>query len=341
MIKDMIKAMALVLLLMFAAPCISFAQSGKDDAGNTVEAEAYREDVERNMQLKERLMVLKSANDRLAKEVKRAQAEYNALVKDSVGIEKYLGGLRQRQAKSGLSELLVSEKQLAADNESMRHKIDTLRKEIAELDVKLSALGAQQARLETVKTEVGMRLINDNRPYLEQPFSKMTLNRLEEMRAECAKYTVDGQVTKFVAFIDSTIKSKTAYDKAVETLSNRFDKLRVQNSIAELRSIGGLDAERQKEVDSALRSLSVYEEGVITLREFVTKFVKERERGMSAVQDCKDAVSYILSHDGMEGRISAKIVPVKYLNRQYSEYRKAIMKNFKTPTAIEREILGE
>lgn len=341
MIKDSVKILALALTLAFAATSRSFAQSARDGAGNTVEAEAYRADVERNMQLKDRLAALKAANDSLAKALKRAKADCNALARDSAGLQKAIVGLRQNQAKSGLPELLAAEKRLAAGNESARRRIDTLRADIAGLDAQLSALGTQEARLESVKSEVGARLIADNRPYLAQPFSKMTLRRLGEMRTECAKYAVDGQVCKFVALIDGTIRSKTAYDEARETLASRFDRLRVQRSMAALKDIGALGAEQQKEVDSALRSLSVYEEGFGTLREFAAKFAKERGRGMSAVQDSKDAVAYILSHDGMELRIADKVARVEYLNRLYGEYRKAIMKNFKTPTAIEREILGE
>lgn len=90
-----------------------------------------------------------------------------------------------------------------------------------------------------------------------------------------------------------------------------------------------------------MNNLSVFEEGTNVLREFAQKFKKERERGMSAVQDCKDALSFILDNDNMVQRIKDKVRPVSYLNKMYNEYRKSIMKNFKTPTIIENEILGE
>ena len=192
-----------------------------------------------------------------------------------------------------------------------------------------------------MKTEVGEKIIGDNRSYLDLSFSKMTLSRLNEIRSKCMKYTVDEQVNKFVALIDRTIKNKMVYDEAVDVLANRFDKNRVLHCVSLLKKLEGQSEIQKKETISTLNSLSVFEEGTNVLREFAQKFKKERERGMSAVQDCKDALNFILDNDNMAQRIKSKVRPVSYLNKMYNEYRKSIMKNFKTPTTIENEILGE
>lgn len=337
--KSIFKTSLLALALILIVPCNSKAQSKEND--NNAVVNAYRQDVELNIQLKDKLDALKETNNRLRKELKQAQNENKALAKDSLELQRMLNGLKLKKDKSGLSELVLSERQLSESNDSICQQIEIVKKQIAELDSQLAILGAQEARLEAVKTEVGEKIIGDNRSYLDLSFSKMTLSRLNEIRSGCMKYTVDEKVNKFVALIDRTIKNKMVYDEAVDVLGNRFDKNRVLQSVSSLKKLEGQSKTQKTETILTLSSLSVFEEGVNVLREFAKKFKKERERGMSAVQDCKDALSFILDNDNMAQRIEDKVRPVSYLNKMYNEYRKSIMKNFKTPTTIECEILGE
>lgn len=339
--KSIFKTSLLALALILLVPCNSKAQSDNKEIDNSVVVNAYRQDVELNIQLKDKLDALKETNNRLRKELKQAQNENKALVKDSLELQRMLNGLKLKKDKSGLSELALSERQLSESNDSVCQQIEIVKKQIAELDSQLSILGVQEARLEAVKTEVGEKIIGDNHSYLDLSFSKMTLSRLNEIRSECMKYTVDEKVNKFVALIDRTIKNKMVYDEAVDVLANRFDKNRVLHCVSLLKKLEGQSEIQKKETISTLNSLSVFEEGTNVLREFAQKFKKERERGMSAVQDCKDALSFILDNDNMVQRIKDKVRPVSYLNKMYNEYRKSIMKNFKTPTTIENEILGE
>lgn len=339
--KSIFKTSLLALALILIVPCNSKAQSENKEIANSAVVNAYRQDVELNIQLKDKLDALKETNNRLRKELKQAQNENKALIKDSLELQSMLNRLKLEKDKSGVSELTLSEGQLSKSNDSICQQIDILKKQIAELDSQLSILGTQQARLEAVKMEVGEKIIGDNRSYLDQSYSKMTLSRLNEIRSECMKYTVDEHVNKFVALIDRMIKNKTVYDEAVDVLANRFDKNRVLHSISSLKKLEGQNEPQKIETRATLNSLFVYEEGMNTLREFAKKFKKERERGMSAVQDCKDALCFILDNDNMAQRIEEKVRPVSYLYKIYDEYRKSIMKNFKTPTAIESEILGE
>ena len=339
--KSIFKTSLVALALILIVPCNSKAQSDNKEIDNSAAADAYRQDVELNIQLKDKLDALKETNNRLRKELKQALNENKALVKDSLELQNMINGLKLEKEKSGLSELALSERQLSENNNSICQQIEIVKKQIAELDSQLSILGAQETRLEAVKKEVGEKIIGDNRSYLDQSYSKMTLSRLNEIRSECMKYTVDEQVNKFIALIDHTIKNKTGYDDAVDVLAHRFDKNCVLHCISSLKKLEGQSETQKMETISTLNSLAVFEEGTNVLREFANKFKKERERGMSAVQDCKDAISFILDNDNMAQRIEDKVRPVSYLKKMYDEYRKSIMKNFKTSTAIESEILGE
>lgn len=339
--KSIFKTSLLAWALILIVPCNSKAQSDNKEIDNSAAVNAYRQDVELNIQLKDKLDALKETNNRLRKELKQAQNENKTLTKDSLELQRMLNGLKQKKDKSGLSELALSERQLLRSNDSICQQIEIVKKQIAELDSQLSTLGAQETRLEAVKKEVGEKIIGDNRSYLDQSYSKMTLSRLNEIRSECMKYTVDEQVNKFIALIDRTIKNKTGYDDAVDVLAHRFDKNCVLHCISSLKKLEGQSEIQKMETISTLNSLAVFEEGTNVLREFANKFKKERERGMSAVQDCKDAISFILDNDNMAQRIEDKVRPVSYLKKMYDEYRKSIMKNFKTPTSIESEILGE
>lgn len=339
--KSIFKTSLVALALILIVPCNSKTQSDNKEIDNSAAADAYRQDVELNIQLKDKLDALKETNNRLRKELKQALNENKALVKDSLELQNMINGLKLEKEKSGLSELALSERQLSENNNSICQQIEIVKKQIAELDSQLSILGAQETRLEAVKKEVGEKIIGDNRSYLDQSYSKMTLSRLNEIRSECMKYTVDEQVNKFIALIDRTIKNKTGYDDAVDVLAHRFDKNCVLHCISSLKKLEGQSETQKMETISTLNSLAVFEEGTNVLREFANKFKKERERGMSAVQDCKDAISFILDNDNMAQRIEDKVRPVSYLKKMYDEYRKSIMKNFKTSTAIESEILGE
>lgn len=339
--KSIFKTSLLALALILLVPCNSKAQTDNKEIDNSAVVNAYRKDVELNIQLKNKLDALKEINNRLRKELKQAQNENKALVKDSLELQSMLNVLKLKKDKSGVSVLALCERQLLESNDSVCQQIEIVKKQIAELDSQLAILGAQGARLEAVKTEVGEKIIGDNHSYLDLSFSKMTLSRLNEIRSECMKYMVDEKVNKFVALIDCTIKNKMVYDEAVDVLANRFDKKRVLQSVSSLKKLKGQCETQKMETISMLNSLSVFEEGTNVLREFAKKFKKERERGMSAVQDCKDALSFILDSDNMVQRIKDKVRPVFYLNKMYNEYCKSIMKNFKTPTTIENEILGE
>lgn len=86
---------------------------------------------------------------------------------------------------------------------------------------------------------------------------------------------------------------------------------------------------------------AIHQRGVEALREFARKFARERNRGLTTVADCRDAVDLILETDNLKARIDTEVMGVAFLKAQYEAYRKAILKNFKTVTSAESEILGE
>mgnify|MGYP003471970714 FL=1 len=164
--KSIFKTSLLVLALILIVPCNSKAQSDNKEIDKNAVVNAYRQDVELNIQLKDKLDALKETNNRLRKELKQAQNENKALVKDSLELLLMLNGLKLKNDKSGLSELALSERQLSESNDSVCQQIEIVKKQIAELDSQLAILGVQEARLEAVKTEVGEKIIGDNRSYL-------------------------------------------------------------------------------------------------------------------------------------------------------------------------------
>lgn len=153
--KSIFETSLLALALILLVPSDSKAQSDNKGTDNSAVADAYRQDVELNIQLKDKLDALKETNNRLRKELKQAQNENKALAKDSLELQRMLNGLKLEKDKSGLSVLALSERQLSKSNDSICRQIENVRKQIAELDSQLSILGTQEACLEAVKTEVG------------------------------------------------------------------------------------------------------------------------------------------------------------------------------------------
>lgn len=302
-------------------------------------ATLYKQEYEAFLKLDDELKVLKAIRKRIQDENNDLQESLNSkrsLLKDK---EQTLLRNKTHFESSGVEKLQKKQKQLLQDITDATSEITNITAELDVISKEVDQLKDQRNDLVSIKEDKSRQILEKYGPYLDQPFSTITSEVLSDIKKECSGYTVDQQINAFSVRTDKMIKYKRIYDRAKEICSSKFNKFNVHNSLKAISSINGINNLQAEEINILKSQLEKFEEGVIVFKEFIERLNSKRS-GMTRYSSSDFADDYPFIVQGLADRIEQYIIPVPYLNQEYTKYMEAIRTNPMQHPAIEKEILG-
>ena len=323
MMKRMKYILSAVLLPM---PLMVVAQSETDTIAHL---DAARQNKELTMQKEvlgdsikkwgKELKALKQQEEENAKTIKQLQVQL-ARFKDDADYPEVCGLLKRKE-------------ELLAALEEQNKKIHSLQAQLQTINGNLRTMQQQRARLDSVRGSIAVQVIAKNEDYLRRPFSQMSLDKLNKIIDENAKYQDDRSVADLLAQAKVVERNKRAYDEMALAANSRFDKDNI-NRLLRVDPLKGLNEVQQKEVAEVLRQLRLFEDGLGVFKELIGKMQKRRQNinSYSGEYFQADKKGLLIKR---QGRITETVEQVPYLKKMFANY------TFAKYRAIENEILNQ
>ena len=294
---------------------------------------------EENARLEAEIKTLTEKQKELSDSVKAQEEQIKTL---ETGIKKEEKALAKNQGKTNMDkvpELQKRQAQLQLFIDSYITEIQELNKKIFELDRLMEEFNKKRQNLESVRDNVGKKLIESNQDYLEKAFSNMDLNNLYSIKSDCDRYKDDKNVKQFIEKVDKVISIKQAYDNAINVLSQPFNRTNV-NQALNLLPKTDMNNVQNEEMNTVRTKLQGFEQGLNTFKELINAIAKKRGTIFSK-RDLDDELDIILKRDNLKGRINDQVMKVPYLKNKYQAYIKALQAEPTKQPAIEKEILEQ
>lgn len=229
--------------------------------------------------------------------------------------------------------LLKRKEELLAALEEQNKKIHSLQAQLQTINGNLRTMQQQRARLDSVRGSIAVQVIAKNEDYLRRPFSQMSLDKLNKIIDENAKYQDDRSVADLLAQAKVVERNKRAYDEMALAANSRFDKDNI-NRLLRADPLKGLNEVQQKEVAEVLRQLRLFEDGLGVFKELIGKMQKRRQNINSYSGEYFQADKKGLLIKRL-ARIKETVEQVPYLKKMFANY------TFAKYRAIENEILNQ
>lgn len=294
---------------------------------------------EENARLEAEIKTLTEKQKELSDSVKAQEEQIKTLETDIKKEEKALAKNQGKTNMDKVPELQKRQAQLQLFIDSYITEIQELNKKIFELDRLMEEFNKKRQNLESVRDNVGKKLIESNQDYLEKAFSNMDLNNLYSIKSDCDRYKDDKNVKQFIEKVDKVISIKQAYDNAINVLSQPFNRTNV-NQALNLLPKTDMNNVQNEEMNTVRTKLQGFEQGLNTFKELINAIAKKRGTIFSK-RDLDDELDIILKRDNLKGRINDQVMKVPYLKNKYQAYIKALQAEPTKQPAIEKEILEQ
>ena len=292
-----------------------------------------------NARLEAEIKTLTEKQKELSDSVKAQEEQIKTLETDIKKEEKALAKNQGKTNMDKVPELQKRQAQLQLFIDSYITEIQELNKKIFELDRLMEEFNKKRQNLESVRDNVGKKLIESNQDYLEKAFSNMDLNNLYSIKSDCDRYKDDKNVKQFIEKVDKVISIKQAYDNAINVLSQPFNRTNV-NQALNLLPKTDMNNVQNEEMNTVRTKLQGFEQGLNTFKELINAIAKKRGAIFSK-RDLDDELDIILKRDNLKGRINDQVMKVPYLKNKYQAYIKALQAEPTKQPAIEKEILEQ
>ena len=292
-----------------------------------------------NARLEAEIKTLTEKQKELSDSVKAQEGQIKSLETDIKKEEKALAKNQGKTNMDKVPELQKRQAQLQLFIDSYITEIQELNKKIFELDRLMEEFNKKRQNLESVRDNVGKKLIESNQDYLEKAFSNMDLNNLYSIKSDCDRYKDDKNVKQFIEKVDKVISIKQAYDNAINVLSQPFNRTNV-NQALNLLPKTDMNNVQNEEMNTVRTKLQGFEQGLNTFKELINAIAKKRGVIFSK-RDLDDELDIILKRDNLKGRINDQVMKVPYLKNKYQAYIKALQAEPTKQPAIEKEILEQ
>jgi len=292
-----------------------------------------------NARLEAEIKTLTEKQKELSDSVKAQEGQIKTLETDIKKEEKALSKNQGKTNMDKVPELQKRQAQLQLFIDSYITEIQELNKKIFELDRLMEEFNKKRLNLESVRDNVGKKLIESNQDYLEKACSNMDLNNLYSIKSDCDRYKHDKNVKQFIEKVDKVISIKQAYDNAINVLSQPFNRTNV-NQALNLLPKTDMNNVQTEEMNTVRTKLQGFEQGLNTFKELINAIAKKRGTIFSK-RDLDDELDIILKRDNLKGRINDQVMKVPYLKNKYQAYIKALQAEPTKQPAIEKEILEQ
>lgn len=330
-----------LIILLFPFICLQAYASDfvRPDSVKVDVSDAYKREYEAVLILQDSLKFLDGRMRDIAAENERLQrslVEYTDLMRQR---QQQLSKVESLVLKSGLEETMKRQDELRSKISDVESEVDGLMQEINLLDQEIELMQRRKAELESIKSDKSQQLLEKYGAYLELPFSSMSIDDLQEILRECSVYVLDPRIEALVKRTDVILNCKRIYDHGNLLCSSSFSKGEVQETLADLSDISGVNAEQNAEIEKLMTQLGKFEEGVLLFAEFIKRLNEIRDSTTRySPSDFKDDLPYIL--EGIEEKIEQTIRIVPYLDREFTKYMEILKTDPMQRPAIEQEMLG-
>lgn len=323
MMKRMKYILSAVLLPM---PLMVVAQSETDTIAHL---DAARQNKELTMQKE----VLGDSIKKWGKELKALKQQEEENAKTIKQLQEQLARFKDDADYPEVCGLLKRKEELLAALEEQNKKIHSLQAQLQTINGNLRTMQQQRARLDSVRGSIAVQVIAKNEDYLRRPFSQMSLDKLNKIIDENAKYQDDRSVADLLAQAKVVERNKRAYDEMALAANSRFDKDNI-NRLLRVDPLKGLNEVQQKEVAEVLRQLRLFEDGLGVFKEFIGQMQECRKNVNRYSKEYFDTdKGHLLTKQ--QGRINETVEQVPYLKKMFGDYK------FAKYRAIENEILNQ
>lgn len=297
--------------------------------------------LEKKEELEQKEARLKNILSGLKNNIKDKNKKSKIIKEEIANKQKDIDKLSETLKLTSYSDLLIRKEQLETSVNTNLGSLANLNEQLLVTNKQLGESQSQREELDKVKREVSSTLISENRPYIDQPFSKISIEKLKEIHKKCSPYTTDQKVNAFVVNIEIAIKNKETYDEICKVLNSPYQKFAIIQSLEKLQSMQSLNISQRNEIVSIKKQLESFSDGLLAFKEFINN-LNECRRGTD-----KYSWDYFLADkrpiykNNLEERINTKLYAVPYLKNKYEEFMKAFKKSPNKHFDIETEILNQ
>lgn len=229
--------------------------------------------------------------------------------------------LQSKQRSTGYNGLVFQQESLEKSIKHKNREVNRLKNELAKYYEQVKALNTQKNELEGVKNKISADLLSKFSPELEYSLSKINIDKLNDIVAECSAYTADQKINAFVAKVERVRKNKECYDLVQNVLNSQYDSISVVKAQENIKKMDGLNEVQNKEKNELRKKLGCFAEGLKALKEYINNF--NRLRGENTLMEYaffyKDDETKIFK-DGLKQKIDNYVYSVPYLKDKYESF---------------------
>lgn len=302
---------------------------------------AYETALKRKEELTNRKLLLNDSIKKWNKDLKKLDGLHASIVKSNEKLEEKIAQVKTKEQKNGVPELRKKREQLLKTILGEEKEKALLESQLQEINGKLDARINQRENLVKIKDNVSNQIVEENKEYLERPFSEMNVSELKSIKSKCQKFATDAKVNAFVAKIDHVIKNKEFYDNMVNVLNTAYKKFDVDRALASVAQIKGTNKQQEQEIIELKTQMTLFPEGLAAFKEFIAK-LNEMRNGVNYSMDYYQTDSkQILSKNNLGNRIENQLKRVPYLNKKFEEFLNAFKAAPNKHSNVETEILNQ
>lgn len=273
--------------------------------------------------LQQRKAELADSLDKLKDKAADLNKLLKTLRKEIGNIHDKVESLQSKQRSMGYDGLMLQQDSLEKSINLKNRDINRLKNELAKYNEQVKTLNTQKNELESVRNNISADLISKYSPEVEQPLSKIDLNKLHDIVSECSTYTADQKINAFVAKAESVRKNKECYDFIQNVLNSQYDSMSVVKALENIQGMDNLNEEQHKEKNEMRKGLSCFAEGLRTLKTYFARFnmlrgpLSYKEYAVYYKEDEKESFK-----DGLKQKIDNYVYSVPYLRDRYESFHR-------------------
>lgn len=296
----------------------------------------FEKETARKVELEEKLDIMVARKKALENRLANITANSAKTEKKAASTKREIEKLKSKKAYLQLAQLIKKRDSLSAAVKAKTEAASKIETEIAALNGDLAENSERMEELETVKENVGKDVIASHEAYLSKPFSKMDLQELERIKAECNRYADNKDVKAFMAKVELATGNKRTYDKATNALASKYDANAVNTAVRRLKAMKGCNRAQLSETSKAIAQLEQYGQCFNTVRNMLKYFNETKRAGEYTKYDWEiDKSSTVIK------QASEAAKPIPYLRKAWVQFVKALNQNPNAHPDVEKEILGE
>ena len=309
-------------------------------AGTTDYAKQLEEATKKKMELEQKKKDIIKSFDEAKDHDKRIGKELIELKNDIAKKQKVIKNQKAKLDKSEYNNLYKRKKNLLSLINKNKERIKQLEGELSLIEKQLVESNSKKAELDRIKNDVSTHLLSEYLPVIEQTFSKITIEELNQINEKCLPYTYDPKINELVGKVGNMIKKKVVYDEIRKTLDSPYQEPAVIQALEKVDELHDLTSAQKEEMLLIKKQLAAFGEGVKEFKEFIGNLNRCREGNNYTVQYFNDDKGSIFPDD-LQQRINDHLLIVPYLKKKYEDFMKEFKKDPNKHSDIETEILSQ